>query len=75
MMRNMGGAIGPVLATTIMNTYTVTLHIPGRGLIALPSSTAFDYIFYLAIGTMIVAILLAVAAKNYVFAKEKGVPF
>ena len=69
MMRNIGGAIGPVVATTIMSAYTVTLNVGPRQL-AFPSSAAFDYIFYLTIATMVVAIILAAAAKNYVFARQ-----
>jgi EmrB/QacA subfamily drug resistance transporter len=69
MMRNIGGAIGPVVATTIMSTYTVTLNVPGHPLVV-PSSTAFDYVFYLVIVTMVVAILLAATSKNYVFTKQ-----
>lgn len=69
MMRNIGGAIGPVVATTIMSTYAVTLNVGPRQLV-FPSSTAFDYIFYLTIVTMVIAILLSAAAKNYFFARQ-----
>ena len=75
MLRNIGGAIGPVVATTIMNTYT--LNVP-RGLappgLTLPSATAFDYIFYLGAATLVAAILLSLAAKNYTFAKPETNP-
>ena len=73
MLRNMGGAVGPVIATTLMTTYTLTvletygnLSIPVTG----PSSTAFDAIFYLAVALMMLAILLSLAAKNYTFSKQ-----
>ncbi len=63
MLRNMGGAVGPVIATTLMTTYTLTVSKTMIG----PSSTAFDAIFYLAIALMALAILLSLAAKNYTF--------
>jgi EmrB/QacA subfamily drug resistance transporter len=75
MIRNIGGAIGPVLATTIMTTYT--LSVP-RGVLppgtTLPSATAFDYIFYLAVAVFVVAILFALPAKNYTFGKKATAP-
>jgi EmrB/QacA subfamily drug resistance transporter len=67
MLRNIGGAVGPVLATTIMNTYSVT---PPGSPISFPTSTAFDYIFYLAIASMVAVVIFSLAAKNYVFAKR-----
>lgn len=70
MLRNMGGAVGPVIATTLMTTYTLkvtktfgSLSVPVTG----PSSTAFDFIFYLGAALMALAILLSLAAKNYTF--------
>jgi MFS family permease len=75
MLRNIGGAVGPVVATTILSTYT--LNVP-KGLappgVTLPSATAFDYIFYLGAATLVVGILLALAAKNYVFSKPETKP-
>ena len=77
MMRNIGGAVGPVVATTIMSTYTTILSIPhqtpqGTVLvpIAFPNATAFDYVFYLGIAVMFLAILMSLATKNYVFRKR-----
>ena len=73
MLRNMGGAIGPVLATTLMSTYAITRVIPTpNGLISMsfPLPTAFDYIFYLAIVCMLAVVVLALAGKNYVFKKQ-----
>ncbi|MGD0477669.1 MAG: MFS transporter [Nitrososphaerales archaeon] len=63
MLRNMGGAVGPVIATTLMTTYTLTVFKTVTG----PSSTAFDAIFYLAIALMALAALLSLAVKNYTF--------
>ena len=77
MLRNIGGAVGPVVATTVMSTYTTIVKIPRQtpqGVIlvpvAFPNATAFDYVFYLAIGVMFVAIILSLATKNYVFRNQ-----
>lgn len=73
MLRNMGGAIGPVLATTIMSTYT--LAVPPNALppgVTVPSATAFDYIFYLGIAVLAVGVVFALFSKNYVFKKSAG---
>ena len=76
MLRNMGGAIGPVAATTIMSIYTTVVKIPHQtpqGVVqvpvAFPNATAFDYVFYLGIAVMLVAIVLSLATKNYRFRK------
>jgi MFS family permease len=81
MLRNMGGAIGPVLATTLMTTYAVTFQISTPALaafcplqkipctVSFPTPSAFDYIFYLAIACMVAVVILSLAAKNYVFRK------
>lgn len=73
MLRNIGGALGPVVATTIMSTYTTTLLIPRDGQmvpIAFPNSTAFDYVFYLGIIAMVLAVVFSLATKNYIFKKQ-----
>jgi MFS family permease len=70
MLRNIGGAIGPVVATTILSTYTVKVPVP-PGTALPPSSAAFDYIFYIGILTMICVVILSLAGKNYVFRKQK----
>ncbi len=72
MLRNIGGAVGPVLATTIMSTYAVTITIPGPQpvVMSLPTSTAFDYIFYIAIAAMVAVVIFSLAAKNYVFKNQ-----
>jgi len=64
MVRNLGGAIGPVLATAVMSSYTVTV-------VKLPSSTAFNIIFGIGIALSIGAIALSLTAKNYTF-RGKG---
>jgi EmrB/QacA subfamily drug resistance transporter len=74
MLRNIGGAVGPVVATTIMSSYTVVKAVTNyhgyTGPFLGPTSSAFDYIFYLGIGAMLVAIVFSFAAKNYVFKKD-----
>jgi MFS family permease len=72
MLRNIGGAVGPVVATTIMSTYAVTIRVQQGGAIipmSFPTSTAFDYIFYLGIASMLAVVVISLAAKNYVFEK------
>ena len=69
MLRNIGGAVGPVVATTIMSTYTANVPVP-PGTPLPPSSTAFDYIFYLGIVAMFAIVIFSLAAKNYVFTKN-----
>ncbi len=69
MLRNIGGAIGPVVATTIMSSYSVTVMTPA-GPLSFPTATAFDYIFYVGIACMVVVVGLSLAAKNYVFKKD-----
>ncbi|MDG7013993.1 MAG: MFS transporter [Nitrososphaerota archaeon] len=73
MLRNIGGAIGPVVATSIMATYTATVPVLHDGFlipVSFPDSTAFDYVFYLGIVAMFVAILFSLATRNYVFRKQ-----
>ncbi len=71
MLRNLGGAIGPVLATTIMTTFTAALLIDvgGKEVIAgqLPSSTAFDLIFEAGIVLSALIFVLGLTIRNYVF--------
>jgi MFS family permease len=75
MLRNIGGAIGPVLATSIMSAYTLALPpdaVPAG--VSIPSPTAFDYIFYLGAAVLVVGVLLALLSKNYVFKQTKSAP-
>ena len=72
MLRNIGGAVGPVVATTILTTYTITIKKTLDGItvpVTFPSSTAFDTIFYVGIAAMVMAIVLSLLAKNYTFAE------
>jgi len=70
MLRNLGGAIGPVLATTILSTYYDTVKVPVPPYVYIfGNKTAFDTIFLVAIAVMIVVIALSLTVKNYTFAK------
>jgi len=73
MLRNLGGAIGPVLATTIMSTYydTVKLPVPPY-VMTFGNKTAFNTIFAIGIALMILIIALSLTIKNYTFAKNSG---
>jgi MFS family permease len=72
MLRNLGGSIGPVVATTIMATYTTQLFIFGHPTgVFLPSASAFDDIFVLGIGLMILVVGISLATKNYTFKKTE----
>lgn len=77
MVRNLGGAIGPVLATSIMTTWIVTVYVTVQGQLvpvsSLPSSTAFDIIFMVGIALTTCIAVLSLAIKNYTFGKEKSV--
>jgi MFS family permease len=72
MLRNLGGAIGPVVATAIMASYTspvvgVGNPIPPDYLVRLPNATAFDIVFGVGLVLTVVVLILSVAAKNYTF--------
>ena len=73
MLRNLGGAIGPVVATSIMSTYTVTLLNPvtHQPLAVLANETAFNTVFAIGIALTIVVIALSLAIKNYTFKTPK----
>ena len=72
MLRNIGGAVGPVVATTIMSTYATSVTNPLTGAVmSFPTSTAFDYIFYLGILSMICVVIFSLATENYVFRKNR----
>ena len=73
MLRNLGGAIGPVLATTIMSTYydTVKLPVPPY-VMTFGNKTAFNTIFAIGIALMILIIALSLTIKNYTFAKNSA---
>lgn len=67
MLRNLGSAMGPVVATTIMTTYTAPLAVRGIVLAELPTSTAFSLIFATGIGLMALIVMVGLLTKNYLF--------
>ncbi|MHB1907464.1 MAG: MFS transporter [Nitrososphaerales archaeon] len=71
MLRNLGGAIGPVVATSVMATYTAQLFIQGHPTGQfLPSASAFNYIFGLGIVLSALVFAISLATKNYTFNKK-----
>jgi MFS family permease len=77
MLRNVGGAIGPVVATTIMTTYTspMTVMIGGNPVVVaqLPSSFSFDLIFSIGIALVAVVAVMSLFVRNYTFSKKPSV--
>jgi EmrB/QacA subfamily drug resistance transporter len=71
MLRNLGGAIGPVLATTIMSTYVYQIIriVNGHPVVVaqLADSMAFNTIFVIGIALVLVIIALSLCIKNYTF--------
>jgi MFS family permease len=78
MLRNVGGAIGPILATTIMATYTgpyiVTVMGVPKVVANFANETAFNTIFAVGIVLTAIVIGLSFAIKNYVVSKEPKTP-
>ncbi len=74
MLRNIGGAIGPVVATTIMTTYTSPLIviIQGHPVVGpqLANSTAFNTIFVIGIILTLIVMVMSLGTKNYTFKKS-----
>ncbi len=77
MLRNLGGAIGPVVATTIMASYTTTVveQISGHSVpVAFPTATAFNIIFGVGIVLAVVVLGISLATKNYTFRNVQNNP-
>ena len=76
MLRNVGGAIGPVVATTIMTTYTspMTVTMAGVSVVVaeLPSSFAFNLIFSIGIVLVAAVAVLSLFVRNYTFRKANS---
>jgi EmrB/QacA subfamily drug resistance transporter len=74
MLRNVGGAIGPILATTIMATYTspytVTIQGVPQVVAHFANETGFNTIFAVSIGLTAIVIAISLAIKNYVVSKD-----
>ena len=73
MLRNIGGAIGPVVATSVMSTYTKPLIKVVNGhqiaVATLPSAFAFNLVFAIGIALAFCMMAFALATKNYTFKK------
>ncbi len=71
LMRVLGYAVGPVIATTIMDSYQQPIIMPIRGemlpLGTYPSSYAFTLMVYVAISLMVFSGVISLLAKNYKF--------
>jgi MFS family permease len=73
MLRNLGGAIGPVVATAVMATYTAPLIVNGQPVPGelLPSATAFNIVFGIGLVLTVILLVLAAISKNYTFKGAK----
>ena len=75
MLRNLGGAIGPVVATTIMASYTNPYFVTVKGVSVpvaeLPSASAFNIIFAVGIALTILVVAISLTTKNYTFKKKE----
>ena len=73
MLRNLGGAIGPVLATTIISTYYAISWPPILPTVmTFGDKTAFNTIFAIGIVLMIMIVALSLTIKNYTFPKNNA---
>ncbi len=74
-LRNLGSAIGPVIATAIMTSLTVPLTrvINGQAIVVrqLPSEAAFNTLFAIAIVLSVIVAALSLTVKNYTFKKKE----
>lgn len=70
MLRNLGGAIGPVVATTIMTTYKNEYFVAGHptGLF-FPDATSFNFIFIIGIVLSVCIVVISLTTRNYTFKK------
>ncbi|AWR97890.1 MFS transporter [Acidianus sulfidivorans JP7] len=75
LLRTMGGAAGPVVATSLMDMYQQPIVMMyGKQPLVLgfvPSSTAFDYISIFGLIMMILTLISALWTKNYTFKANK----
>ncbi len=72
MLRNMGGAIGPAVAASLMTIYSEPLASSGRGVsasVSLPLPTAFNMLMIVGFILVAAVILLNIGTRNYSFAK------
>lgn len=73
MLRNLGGAIGPVVATAVMTTYTAPLIVQSQVVGEVPTSTAFNIVFGIGVALTLVAFVLSAAVRNYTFRSQGAV--
>ena len=71
MLRNLGGAIGPVFATVVMTTYTSTVDAGGFQE-SFPTATAFNIVFATGVALTILVLVLSLTAKNYTFRRNSS---
>ncbi|MDT7873134.1 MAG: MFS transporter [Sulfolobaceae archaeon] len=75
LLRTIGGAAGPVVATALMQSYQVPIIVMVNNQILVmgyaPSSTAFNYIALFGFMMMLLTLLGSMFAKNYKFSVER----
>jgi MFS family permease len=74
MLRNMGGAIGPIVATTVMTSYTTVVQIPIQGKpvpFSFANSIAFNTLFSIGIALSLMVLAIGLTTKNYTFKKQE----
>lgn len=75
LLRTIGGAAGPVVATTLMQSYQVPIIFMINNQILVmgyvPSSTAFNYIALFGFTMMLLTLLGSMFTKNYKFVVER----
>lgn len=75
LLRTIGGAAGPVVATALMQAYQVPIIVMVNNQILVmgyaPSSTAFNYIALFGFMMMLLTLLGSMFAKNYKFGVER----
>jgi MFS family permease len=69
--RNLGSAVGPVVAATVTASFTATAVVAvtplGPITASVPSVTGFDVLFAVTAGTALVGFLLSLGVRNYRF--------
>jgi len=67
--RNLGSAVGPVLAAAITASFTTALVVgpPPTPTVSVPSITGFEVLFGITAGVALVGLLLSLGLRNYRF--------
>ncbi|BBG22931.1 MFS transporter [Sulfuracidifex tepidarius] len=75
LLRTLGGSVGPVVATAMMETYQdpIVMLMNGQPMVLgfVPSSLAFDYISFFGVGIMVITLIISLFLKNYTFSARK----